>query len=62
VHCNSQYRGPAFTGDITIQTGEVIDKTTDEQGRNLVQIKSKMANQDGTTMATATAEVELPKR
>jgi len=62
VHCNSQYRGPAFAGDITIQTGEVIDKITDKEGRKLVQIKSKMANQDGTTMATATAEVELPKR
>jgi hypothetical protein len=62
VHANSQYRGPAFTGDITVQTGEVVDKLTDEQGRALVQIKSKMASQDGTTMAIATAEVELPKR
>jgi len=62
VHCNSQYRGPAFTGDITIQTGEVIDKMTDEEGRHLVQIKSKMETQDGTIMATATAEVELPKK
>lgn len=60
VHCNSQYRGPAFSGDITVQTGEIVDKLTDEQGRKLVQIKSKMANQDGTTMATAVAEVELP--
>jgi hypothetical protein len=62
VHSNAQYRGPAFTGDITIQTGEVVDKLTDEHGRALVQIKSKMASQDGTTMAIATAEVELPKR
>lgn len=60
VHCNAQYRGPAFTGDITIMTGEVIDKMTDEQGRNLVQINCKMANQKGTTLATAKAEVELP--
>ncbi len=62
VHSNAQYRGPAFSGDITIQTGEIVDKMTDEEGRNLVQIKSKMANQDGTVMAVATAEVELPKR
>ncbi len=62
VHCNSQYRGPAFSGDITIQTGEVVDKLCDDEGRNLVQIKTKMANQDGTTMAIATAEVELPRR
>lgn len=61
VHCNSQYRGPAFSGDITIQTGEIVDKITDEQGRKLVQIKTKMASQDGTTMATAIAEVELPE-
>jgi N-terminal half of MaoC dehydratase len=60
VHCNAQYRGPAFTGDITILTGEITDKMTDEQGRKLVQISCKMANQLGTTMATAKAEVELP--
>jgi len=60
VHVNSQYRGPAFSGDITIQTGEVTDKSTDEQGRKLVHVRTKMANQDGTTMAVATAEVELP--
>jgi hypothetical protein len=60
VHCNAQYRGPAFTGDITIMTGEVIDRTTDAEGCNMVQISSKMANQHGTTMATAKAEIELP--
>lgn len=59
VHCNSQYRGPAFSGDITIMTGEIVDKM-EENGEHLVQIKSKMANQDGTTMATALAEVRLP--
>lgn len=59
VHCNAQYRGPAFTGDITIQTGEVVDIVTDEHGRKLVQVKTKMANQDGTIMATATAEILL---
>jgi hypothetical protein len=62
VHCNAQYRGPAFTGDITIQTGEVIDKLVDEQGRKLVQVSTKMANQNGTTLATAKAEIELPAR
>lgn len=60
VHCNSQYRGPAFSGDITIQTGEIVDKFIDDEGRKVVQIKTKMANQDGTTMATAIAEVQLP--
>jgi hypothetical protein len=62
VHCNSQYRGPAFTGDITIQTGEVIDKLVDEEGRKVVQVSSKMANQLGTILATAKVEIELPAK
>ncbi len=62
VHCNSQYRGPAFVGDITIMTGEIIEKSVDEDGRNIVQVNCKMANQLGTTMATAKAEIELPNR
>jgi len=60
VHSNSQYRGPAFTGDITIMTGEIVDKMVDDNGLNVVQVKCKMANQAGKTMATATAEIELP--
>ena len=60
VHCNAQYRGPAFSGDITIITGEVVDKKVDEEGRNIAVVMSRMANQDGTTMATAQAEIELP--
>lgn len=62
VHSNSQYRGPAFTGDITIMTGEIVDKMIDENGRHLVQIDAKMENQNGTVMATAKSEVELPFR
>jgi acyl dehydratase len=62
VHSNASYRGPALAGDITIQTGEVIDKMIDEEGRHLIQVKHKMANQAGTTMATATAEILLAKR
>ena len=60
VHSNALYRGPAFTGDITIMTGEIIDKKVDGAGRHLVQVDCKMANQLGTTMATAKAEIELP--
>lgn len=62
VHCNSAYRGPAFTGDATFLTATIIDKLVDGEGRNLVQMDVKMKNQLGTTMATATAEVELPKK
>jgi hypothetical protein len=62
VHCAANYRGPALSGDITIQTGEVVEKSVDPEGRHIVQVKHKMANQKGTTMATATAEIQLPKK
>ena len=62
VHSNCAYRGPAFTGDVTIFNATVIDKSVDEKGRSIVQVDFKMANQLGTTMSTAKAEIELPKR
>jgi hypothetical protein len=62
VHSNCSYRGPAFTGDITIMSGEIVGKFVDEQGRKLVQVTVKMANQKGVTLATAKAEIELPAR
>jgi hypothetical protein len=62
VHSNCAYRGPAFTGDITVMNASVIDKLVDADGRHLVQVDFKMTNQLGTTMATATAEIELPKK
>ncbi len=62
VHCNSAYRGPPFTGDITIFNATVIDKLVDDQGRPIVQVDLKMKNQIGVTMATAKAEIELPQK
>ena len=62
VHSNCNYRGPAFTGDVTIMTADVIDKRLDDKGRHIAQVNCKMANQLGTTMATAKAEIELPKK
>jgi len=62
VHSVANYRGPALSGDVTIQTGEVVNKLVDERGRHLVQVKHVMANQKGTIMCTATAEIALPKR
>jgi hypothetical protein len=62
VHSNCAYRGPAFTGDITISNATVTGKLLDDQGRPIVQVDFKMTNQLGTTMATAAAEIELPKR
>ena len=37
-------------------------KTVDEEGRNLVQVDFRMTNQLKETMATAKAEIELPKK
>ncbi len=62
VHCNSSYRGPAFTGDATYLNATVSDKLVDEKGRYIIQVNCKMSNQDGTVMATAKAEIELPKQ
>jgi hypothetical protein len=62
VHSNSAYRGPALVGDITIMTGQVAEKSIDDQGRHLVHCSFRMANQLDTTMATATGEIWLPSR
>jgi len=62
LHSNCAYRGPAFTGDITISNATVIDKLIDDQGRSIVKVDFKMTNQLNTTMATATAEIELPTK
>ena len=60
VHSVCSYRGPAFTGDITILNATVIDKRVDDQGRSVVQVDVKMTNQLGVTMATAKSEIQLP--
>jgi len=62
VHVNAQYRGPAFTGDITIMDGSVTEKSTDDKGRQLVHVDFVMKNQLGTVMAKATGEIALPTR
>ena len=62
VHSAANYRGPALAGDITIQTADIVDKLVDTEGRHVVQIKHRMADQRGTVMCTATAEVRLSKR
>lgn len=61
-HSACNYRSPALTGDITIQTATVTDVFVDADGRHMVQIEVKMQNQTGAILATAKAEVELPKR
>ncbi|MFK4872268.1 MaoC family dehydratase N-terminal domain-containing protein [Novosphingobium sp. ZW T3_23] len=62
VHSIANYRGPALTGDVTIQTAEVTEKSVDEEGRHLVHVKHLMTNQNGKTMCTGSAEIALPKK
>jgi hypothetical protein len=62
THSVASYRGPAFTGDITIMTGTIVDKFVDDEGRDVVQVDVRMANQAGTVLATAKAEVTLPRK
>jgi acyl dehydratase len=60
-HCKSDFRGPAFEGDVTYFDAEVIEKTAETAwGVPLVTIMAKLTNQDGTTLVATTAEVELP--
>jgi hypothetical protein len=61
-HSACNYRSPALTGDITIQTGTVTGCYIDEDGRHMIAIETRMQNQLGAVLATAKAEVELPKR
>jgi acyl dehydratase len=60
VHSSAQYRNPAFTGDATFITGEVVDKRVERRRRHIAQVKVELHNQDGATMAKATVDVELP--
>jgi acyl dehydratase len=55
---SSQYRNPAFTGDITIISGEVTE-TWQERGRNLVRLHVDLHNQDDAVLAKADVTVEL---
>jgi len=62
LHQNTSLRGPAFSGDVTITTAQVIDKRVDEQDRPIIQVDVKMTNQLGTVLGTARGEIELPRR
>lgn len=61
-HSVANYRSPALTGDITIMTGNILDKYVDEDGRHMVAVDCRMTNQNGSVLATAKAEIELMKK
>ena len=62
VHSNASYRASAFTGDITVLNAVVVEKSVDAQGRHLIQVDVRMTNQLDTVLATARAEIALPKK
>lgn len=60
-HSKSQFRSPAFEGDVTYVDAEVAAKTAESAfGMPTVTVKAKLTNQDGATLVDATLEVELP--
>jgi acyl dehydratase len=60
-HAKSDFRGPAFEGDVTFIDGEVVGKIENsEWGFPVAQVKVTMTNQDGNKVVTSLNEVELP--
>jgi hypothetical protein len=60
-HSKSQFRSPAFEGDVTYLDGEVVDKIEQSPyGMPVVQVKVTQSTQDGEVILSGTAEVELP--
>jgi acyl dehydratase len=60
-HVKSDFRGPAFEGDVTYFDAQVVGKEAESAwGVPLVALQVKLTNQDGDTLVTARAEVELP--
>ncbi len=60
-HSKTQFRSPAFEGDVTYVDAEVIDKVAmTEYGMPIVKVRTRMTTQDGDTILTGTADVGLP--
>jgi hypothetical protein len=60
-HSVTQFRSPAFEGDVTYLDGEVIDKIEkSEFGRPVVKVQVKQSTQEGEVILSGKAEVELP--
>jgi hypothetical protein len=60
THSSAQYRNPAFTGDATFFSGQVIDKAVHRRRSHRVTVAVELRNQDDAVMAKAKVEVELP--
>jgi acyl dehydratase len=59
-HSDTQYRFPAFEGDVTYLDGEIIGKRLDDLlGMPVVTVEVVMTTQDGAIMAKGPVEVQL---
>ena len=60
-HSNTQFRSPAFEGDITYVDGEVIEKIDKSPfGMPVAVVATTMTTQNGETILKGKAQVELP--
>lgn len=60
-HSKTQFRSPPFEGDVTYVEGEVAQKIElSAHGMPQVEVRVRMTNQQGQTLLTGTAQVELP--
>ncbi len=60
-HAKSEFRGPAFEGDVTYIEGEVVEKIENsEWGFPVVRVNVVMTNQDGGIVVKSVNEVQLP--
>ena len=61
-HSKTQFRSPAFEGDVTYIDGKVIDKlATSPYGVPVVQVEIVMTTQEGDIILKGKAEVSLPE-
>jgi acyl dehydratase len=60
-YTKTNFRSPAFEGDLTFFDGEVVDKEAhSEWGVPLVTVNVKLTSQDGKLIVDSTNKVELP--
>jgi len=60
-HSKTQFRSPAFEGDVTYVDAEVVEKNaTSPYGLPVVKVELRMTTQSGDTILKGTADVSLP--
>jgi hypothetical protein len=60
-HSVTQFRSPAFEGDVTYVDGEVVEMIAQSAyGLPVVKVQTRMTTQNGDTILKGTAEISLP--